>query len=111
MPRDLEVNVGDETNLRERLSRLHTALLADVMDQLGFRDSPLGPDIRPMVPEQTVAGKAFTMRCVALESLQRAHTSISWPHTRTSERATSSSCSVPTGYPPCGASCSAPRRR
>ena len=52
--------------LRERLNRVHTALLADVMDQLGFRDSAFGPDIRPMAANQKVAGKAFTMRCELL---------------------------------------------
>lgn len=56
-----------EDALGVRLARLHTALLADVMDQLGFRDSALGPDIRPMEPGQTVVGRAFTMRCEPLD--------------------------------------------
>jgi 4-hydroxy-4-methyl-2-oxoglutarate aldolase len=59
--------MSDDNNLMSRLQRLHTALLADVMDHLGFRDSALGPDIRPMEPQQTVVGRAFTMRCEALE--------------------------------------------
>jgi regulator of RNase E activity RraA len=58
----------DPAAIRERLGRLHTALLADVMDQLGFRDSALGPDIRPIAPGQTVVGTAFTMRCEAMEA-------------------------------------------
>jgi 4-hydroxy-4-methyl-2-oxoglutarate aldolase len=49
----------DDTNTRSRLQRLHTALLSDVMDHLGFRHSALGPDIRPMEPQQTVVGRAF----------------------------------------------------
>ena len=53
---------------RHRLEKLHTALLCDVMDQLGFRDSALGPDIRPMAPGQRLAGPAFTMRCERLEA-------------------------------------------
>ena len=57
----------DEGNLSNRLERLHTAVLADVLDQLGFRDSALGPDIRPMDPGQKVVGKAFTMRCESLD--------------------------------------------
>ena len=60
--------MANDTELRRRLRSLHTALLADVMDQLGFRDSALGPDIRPMGVGQTVVGKAFTMRCVALDA-------------------------------------------
>lgn len=54
-------------SLEKRLARLHTAVLADVLDQLGFRDSALGPDIRPMAPGQKVVGTAFTMRCESLD--------------------------------------------
>lgn len=50
-----------------RLGRLHTALLCDVLDGLGFRDSALGADIRPMERGQRVAGPAFTMRCEPME--------------------------------------------
>jgi 4-hydroxy-4-methyl-2-oxoglutarate aldolase len=57
----------NEGSIGKRLEGLHTALLADVMDQLGFRDSALGPDIRPMESGQTVVGRAFTMRCESLE--------------------------------------------
>ena len=56
-----------DTDLRAGLMRLHTALLADVMDQLGYRESFFGPEIRPMQPDQKVAGRAFTMRCEALD--------------------------------------------
>lgn len=59
--------MNNVTSMSERLGRLHTALLSDVMDQLGFRDSAFGPDIRPMEPDQKVVGRAFTMRCEALE--------------------------------------------
>ena len=54
-----------DPNLRSRLARLHTALLCDVMDGLGFRDSALGNDIRPMEPGHRLIGTAFTMRCEA----------------------------------------------
>jgi 4-hydroxy-4-methyl-2-oxoglutarate aldolase len=53
--------------IRQRLARLHTALLCDVMDSLGFRESFLGSDIRPMEPGQKVVGPAFTMRCEPME--------------------------------------------
>ena len=45
--------------LAGRLGRLHTALLCDVVDGLGFRDSALGMDIRPMEPGQRLAGPGF----------------------------------------------------
>lgn len=57
----------EQNDIGKRLERLHTALLADVMDELGFRESALGPDIRPMEPDQTLVGRAFTMRCEPLE--------------------------------------------
>jgi len=58
----------NDDDIRRRLSRLHTALLADVLDSVGFRHSAFGPDIRPMSPAQKVVGRALTMRC---ESMQR----------------------------------------
>lgn len=58
--------MGSDADLRGRLPVLNTALLADVMDQLGFRDSAFGPDIKPMEPKQKLVGRAFTMRCVSL---------------------------------------------
>ncbi len=56
-----------DNEIRQRLSRLHTALLADVLDSLGFRESALGPDIRPMTPTQKVIGRAFTMQCRSID--------------------------------------------
>lgn len=58
---------GSSNDLAPRLEKLHTALLADVMDGLGFRESALGPDIRPMEESQRLVGRAFTMRCESLD--------------------------------------------
>lgn len=52
----------DVEKTAERLRRLHPALVCDVLDQLGFRESGLGPSIRPVLREMRVAGPAFTMR-------------------------------------------------
>ena len=57
----------DREDLAGRLGRLHTALLCDVLDGLGFLDSALGVDIRPMEGGQRLAGPAFTMRCEPME--------------------------------------------
>lgn len=54
-------------DLTERLASLHTALLCDALDGLGFRDSAFGPMIRPLVAGSKVAGRAFTMRAVAVD--------------------------------------------
>jgi 4-hydroxy-4-methyl-2-oxoglutarate aldolase len=56
-----------DQQLRAQLTGLHTALLCDVMDSLGFRDSALGMNIRPMAPTQKLVGTAFTMRCEAVD--------------------------------------------
>lgn len=54
-------------HLDAKLTGLHTALLCDVMDGLGFRDSAFGMKIRPMEPNQKLVSTAFTMRCEAVE--------------------------------------------
>jgi regulator of RNase E activity RraA len=46
----------------QRLARLYTGAVADVMDDLGLRDQCLPADIRPLVPTMKVAGPAFTVR-------------------------------------------------
>ncbi len=57
----------NDEQLRAQLTGLHTALLCDVMDSLGFRDSSFGMHIRPMEPSQKLVGAAFTMRCEAVD--------------------------------------------
>jgi len=57
----------NDGELSAKLTGLHTALLCDVMDGLGYRDSAFGMSIRPMEPSQRLVGTAFTMRCEAVE--------------------------------------------
>lgn len=52
----------DVRKTAERLRGLHPALVCDVLDELGFRESGFGPAIQPVLPEMRVAGPAFTMR-------------------------------------------------
>jgi regulator of RNase E activity RraA len=58
----------DDSDLRAKFNSLHTALLCDVMDGLGFRKSAFDKGIRPIEPNQRLAGPAFTMRCEAVDS-------------------------------------------
>jgi regulator of RNase E activity RraA len=60
--------MNDVHETAQRLARLHPALLCDVLDQLGFRDSALGPRIGPLRPDMKVAGRAFTMRWEKLDA-------------------------------------------
>lgn len=49
---------------RDRLERLHTAILADVMDEMGIEETVLDIDIRPVWGRETVAGTAHTVQMV-----------------------------------------------
>lgn len=57
----------NNSDLRANLELLHTALLCDVMDGLGYRTSALAKKIRPIEANQRLSGPAFTMRCEAVE--------------------------------------------
>jgi 4-hydroxy-4-methyl-2-oxoglutarate aldolase len=52
-----------------RLERLYSAVVADCLDRLGYRNQVLHPRIRPLYPSATVAGIAFTVRCVEVHRL------------------------------------------
>jgi regulator of RNase E activity RraA len=47
--------------LSERLERCYTAVIHDVMRGMGLRDFTFPPEIRPIMPERTMAGPAFTV--------------------------------------------------
>lgn len=46
----------------ERLERLYTGAVADVMDEMGYRHQSLPQDIRPLEAGRSLAGVAFTVR-------------------------------------------------
>jgi 4-hydroxy-4-methyl-2-oxoglutarate aldolase len=48
--------------------RLSSAVLADVLDALGHRDSALPPSIRPLRPEWKLFGQAVTLEAVTVSS-------------------------------------------
>jgi regulator of RNase E activity RraA len=48
----------------ERLKKLYTPVVADVLDKLGFRRQTLRPDIRPLFPQAKAAGFALTVHTV-----------------------------------------------
>jgi 4-hydroxy-4-methyl-2-oxoglutarate aldolase len=59
--------VADE--LVERLALLHPAVVSDCLDRLGLRDQVLAPRIRPLTADSKLAGRARTVRCVAVDSV------------------------------------------
>jgi 4-hydroxy-4-methyl-2-oxoglutarate aldolase len=48
----------------ERLARLYTPVVADVLDRLGYREQSLRAEIRPLTPGQTLAGFARTVHTI-----------------------------------------------
>lgn len=47
-----------------RLEKINTALICDVLDSLGVRESFAGPEIRPLWQGIRMAGIAVTLRCI-----------------------------------------------
>ena len=44
---------------------IYSALVTDIMDQLGYRDQAMTPDIRPSCPDAFIAGPALTIDAYA----------------------------------------------
>jgi 4-hydroxy-4-methyl-2-oxoglutarate aldolase len=52
--------VGD--HFTERLEACYTGVVHDVVRGMGLQDFTLPTDLRPILPERTLAGPAFTIR-------------------------------------------------
>lgn len=48
----------------DRLEQLYVAVVADVLDKLGYRQQVLRPDVRPVFPQAKMAGCALTVHVV-----------------------------------------------
>ena len=51
------------------LEKLYTAVVADVLDGLGYRNQTLGADIAALTPASKVCGRVFTARAVAVDEI------------------------------------------
>jgi regulator of RNase E activity RraA len=54
--------VTDALTLCERLVKLQSDTIGDVLDEMGYRHQILSSDIRPISPDMKVAGPAFTIK-------------------------------------------------
>ena len=54
-----------EKEFVDRIAKLYTPVVSDVLDELGVRDNVMSGEIRPIYPEAKVAGLAYTMRSSA----------------------------------------------
>lgn len=60
---------NDSTHLVSRLSELYAAVVADVLDSLGYRNQTLPAGIRPLTPAKRVAGVVFSARAEAVDAI------------------------------------------
>jgi regulator of RNase E activity RraA len=57
----------------DRLAKLYTPVVADVLDRLGFRNQSLHPRVRPLWPDAVAAGFALTVQTVPARDQAPAH--------------------------------------
>jgi regulator of RNase E activity RraA len=57
----------------DRLARLYTPVVADVLDRIGFRHQSMHRRIRPLWPEAKAAGFALTVQAVPARDLEPEH--------------------------------------
>lgn len=57
----------------DRLAKLYTPVVADVLDRLGFRSQSLDPRVRPLWPAAKAAGFALTVQTVPARDQAPAH--------------------------------------
>ena len=57
----------------DRLAKLYTPVVADVLDRLGFRNQSFHPRVRPIWPDAKAAGFALTVQTVPARELAPAH--------------------------------------
>jgi regulator of RNase E activity RraA len=64
--------------ITERLARCYTGVVHDVMRAMGLRDFTLPPELRPILPEQTLAGPAFTIEGMVDPAADAHETLLAW---------------------------------
>lgn len=64
--------------LTERLARCYTGVVHDVMRARGLRDFTLPPELRPILPDQVLAGPAFTIEGRADPAADPHQTLLAW---------------------------------
>lgn len=57
----------------DRLAKLYTPVVADVLDRIGFRSQSMNPRVRPLWPEAKAAGLALTVQTVPARDVAPAH--------------------------------------
>lgn len=66
------------TELSDRLANCYTGVVHDVMRAMGRRDFTLPPELRPIMPERSMAGPAFTIEGRMVEDGDAHETLLAW---------------------------------
>lgn len=66
------------TDLSDRLAACYTGVVHDVMRAMGLRDFTLPSELRPILPEQAMAGPAFTIEGRAEPDADAHETLLAW---------------------------------
>ncbi|MCS7271471.1 MAG: RraA family protein, partial [Gemmataceae bacterium] len=71
-PMNAEVAPARRVDWVERLERLYTAVVSDILDSLGYRQQAMHGRIRPLWPEARCAGYALTVQTAPAREQQPA---------------------------------------
>lgn len=66
------------TDISDRLAACYTGVIHDVMRARGLRDFTLPPELRPILPEQAMAGPAFTIEGEVVVEADPHETLLAW---------------------------------
>jgi regulator of RNase E activity RraA len=64
--------------ISDRLAACYTGVVHDVMRAMGLSDFTLPPELRPILPDQAMAGPAFTIEGAAVEGADADETLLAW---------------------------------
>lgn len=70
--------VGLTTDFSDRLAACYTGVVHDVMRAMGLRAFTLPPELRPILPERTLAGPAFTIEGQVVPDADPHETLLAW---------------------------------
>lgn len=66
------------TDIADRLAACYTGVIHDVMRARGLRDFALPPELRPILPDQAMAGPAFTIAGEVVADADPHETLLAW---------------------------------
>jgi hypothetical protein len=65
-------------DISDRLAAYYTGVLHDVMRGMGLRDFTLPPELRPLFPEKSISGPAFTIDGKVVPETDTHETLLAW---------------------------------